>query len=270
LNVAEVEVFGACGPGSAGAGGDPHFKLFSGQSFDFHGHCDLLLLESPSVAGGAGLSVQVRSSPYKEIFSYISEAAVQVGNAVLTIGAGGQHTINGVPQVVGETASLVVDKAHVFPVQSSATWKGRRVYKIHLGDGPDGKEELIIREFKNWITVTFFHPSASNLGSSRGLLGHFPDGAMLGRDGKTIHTSYDAFGQDWQVPPGESLLGPGPFSASCVPLQAQKRRLRRLEEASIAREQAMTVCKHWGDQMEDCINDVQISGDLEMANAGPV
>jgi len=270
MHLAEIQVFGSCGPSSAGAGGDPHFKLFNGVSYDFHGHCDLLLLESPSAADGAGLSVQVRSSPLREVFSYISEAAVKIGDDVLTIGSGGQHTVNGVPQVVGKTASLVADASHVYPVLSSSSKKGRHVYKIHLGDGPHGKEEIDIREYKSWITVTFLHPSASNLGMSTGLLGRFPDGAMLGRDGETIHTSYDAFGQDWQVPPGESLLGPGPFSDSCVPVQAQKRHLRRLEEASITREQAMAVCEHWGDQMEDCINDVQISGDMEMANEGPV
>jgi len=274
MHLAEVQVFGSCGAPSVGAGGDPHIKLFSGEQHDFHGHCDLLLIESPSVADGAGLSIQVRSSPYKEIFSYISEAAIQIGGRVLTIGSGGKHAIDGVPQILGETGSLVVDDLHQHPVQSSATWKGRRVYKIHLGDGPHGKEEIVIREFKNWITVSIIHASAANLEKSKGLLGRFPDGALLGKDGKTIHTSYDDFGQDWQVPPGDSLLGPGPFlDSSCAPLQALKDirlRGRRLGESSITRAQAMEACKHWRSQMENCITDVQVSGDLEMANAGPL
>ena len=274
LTLPEVEIFGACNPASAGAGGDPHFKLFSGKSFDFHGHCDLLLLESPTVADGAGLSIQVRSSPYKEIFSYISEAAIQIGDRVLTIGHGGQHAIDGVPQIVGKTEAMVLDDLHQYPVESSVSKKGRHVYKIHLSHGPHGKEEIDIREFKKWITVTLLHPSAANLGKSQGLLGRFPDGAMLGRDGKTVHTSYDDFGQDWQVPPDKSLLGPGPFlDSSCAPLQALKdrrKRGRRLGESSITRAQAMEVCKHWGNQMEDCINDVQISEDLEMASTVPL
>ena len=259
-------------PPSVGAGGDPHFKLFSGLSFDFHGHCDLLLLDT-TLADGAHLVIHVRSSPFKKIFSYISEAAVRIGDHVLTIGSGGQHAIDGVPQVVGKTGALVVDESHQYPIQSSkAHNKPRHVYKIHLGNGPHGKQEIDIREYKNWITVTILHPSASNLERSKGLLGRFPDGALLGKDGKTIHTSYDDFGQDWQVPPSDSLLGPGPFlDSSCAPLEALKnRRHRRLEESSITRSQAREVCQHWGNQMEDCINDVLVSGDLEMADAGPL
>jgi len=262
-----------CGstPPSPGAGGDPHFKLFNGKSFDFHGHCDLLLLDT-TLADGARLMIQVRSSPYKEIFSYISEAAIQIDDHVLTIGSSGQHSIDGVPQVVGKTEPLAVDEVRRYPVQSSkAKRKPRYVYKIHLGNGPHGKEEIDIREYKNWITISILHPSASNMNKSKGLLGRFPDGALVGKDGKLIHTNYDDFGQDWQVPPGESLLGPGPFSDSCAPSQAlETRRHRRLQESSITRAQATKACEHWGNQMEDCINDVQISGDLEMANAGPV
>jgi len=274
--LAEMEVFGACGPPvSVGAGGDPHIKLFSGASFDFHGHCDLLLLDSPAAANGAGVSIQVRSSPYKETFSYTSAAAIQIGDHVLTIGSNGQHAIDGVPQVVGKTGALVVDKLHQHPVHSSASKKGRHVYKIHLKNGPDhGREEIDVREYKNWITIAIIHPTLANWEKSVGLLGRFPDGALLGRDGKTIHASYVDFGQDWQVAPGDSLLGPGPFlDHSCAPLEAQvklRRIGRRLEESSITRAQAAKACEHWGNQIEDCVNDVQISEDLEMANTMPI
>jgi len=128
-----------------------------------------------------------------------------------------------------------------------------------------------IRECTTWITITVLHPTAANLEKSVGLLGRFPDGALLGRDGKTVHTSFDDFGQDWQAPPGDSLLGPGPFlDNSCAPLQAKKDHLRRLGESSIAKAQAEKACKHWGNQIEDCINDVQISEDLEMAKTLPI
>jgi len=92
---------------AGGTGGDPDFKVstrsesnshsnkpdvphhliflqtWQGYSHDWHGHCDLVLLHAPDFGNGKCLSIHVRSSPYREIFSYISDVAIRIGNAVL-------------------------------------------------------------------------------------------------------------------------------------------------------------------------------------------
>jgi hypothetical protein len=47
--------------GGNGAWGDTHFKTWLGSSFDFHGECDLILIDAPSLEGGRGLKIHVRT-----------------------------------------------------------------------------------------------------------------------------------------------------------------------------------------------------------------
>jgi hypothetical protein len=47
--------------GGNGAWGDTHFKTWLRSSFDFHGECDLILLDAPSFEGGRGLKIHVRT-----------------------------------------------------------------------------------------------------------------------------------------------------------------------------------------------------------------
>jgi len=76
------------GTHSISAGGDPHFCTFRNEHCDFHGHCDLVLLEASHFANGKGLSVHIRSSPFKKIFSYISDVVIRIGNDILEVGGG--------------------------------------------------------------------------------------------------------------------------------------------------------------------------------------
>jgi hypothetical protein len=52
-----------CAPPSGGGGaqGDPHFKTWRGQHFDFHGECDLVLLHSSEFGSGLGLDIHIRT-----------------------------------------------------------------------------------------------------------------------------------------------------------------------------------------------------------------
>ena len=46
----------------------PNFSLLSGKEFDFHGGCDLVLLQNPSFSNGLGLNVHVRTRSVMEGF----------------------------------------------------------------------------------------------------------------------------------------------------------------------------------------------------------
>lgn len=49
------------GGGDGGASGDPHINSWSGQTYDFHGGCDLVLLQDPDFANGLGLNIHIRT-----------------------------------------------------------------------------------------------------------------------------------------------------------------------------------------------------------------
>jgi hypothetical protein len=258
------------------AGGDPHFKLWSGTSYDFHGHCDLLLIESLTFANGAGLTIHIRSSPYRQIYSYISEAAVKIGTAVLWVGPGGKHSINNVPQQIGQTQAMIVSDELQYSITSSVTKRGRFVFKIHIGNEQQGnKEEIILRQYNNWITVNIMNPTETDFQSSYGLLGRFPDGALLGRDGSSIHANYIDFGSDWVIDSEKAdrlLSQPNPFPGKCHLASLEKVRIgrRRLEQSLVSVEEAQKACAHWGDQVDNCVSDVLLLGDLTLAEDGPL
>jgi len=260
-------------PAPGGAGGDPHFKTWHGAQYDFHGHCDLVLLNAPHVADGhrkanQGLSIHIRSSSFKTFFSYISDVAIRIGDDVLEVGNQGKHYVNGVPQTVGATEDLAGYRVS----SSKAKNKPRHVYKIHL----DGyKEEIDIREYKDWISISILHATRKNFGTSSGLMGRFEDGAWVSRDNITIHKDMNEYGQDWQVRgavDGFLFRVPSPHPKQCELLSKanKKIRLRRLEESTISQEEAMQACAHWGSEIMDCVFDVRASGDLGVASNGPI
>jgi len=247
---------------TGGAGGDPHFTTWHGKTFDFHGHCDLVLLHSEAFGG---LDIHIRSAPLRDVFSFISHAAVRLGNDILEVASEGKHYINGVLQEIGTNGTL---SGHL--VTSSVNKKQRYTFKVKL----EGKTEVILRLYKDWISITVMHAHEEDFGDSVGLMGTFQAAVWLGRDGSTVHEDIAHFGRDWRVEgdkDGVLFLEPSPFPDHCdEPEESDEiraRRRRRLAEATISHEEAMGVCEKYGDKakVENCVADVQISGDLEMA-----
>merc|ERR1719491_2267566 len=76
--------------------GDPHFKTWSGESYDFHGICDLVLLKNAQF-DGVGMDIHIRSKKMQERFSYVDGASVRIGDDTLEVKGGeeGGYWING-------------------------------------------------------------------------------------------------------------------------------------------------------------------------------
>mmetsp|Transcript_1791 Transcript_1791/g.3945 ORF Transcript_1791/g.3945 Transcript_1791/m.3945 type:complete len:509 (-) Transcript_1791:98-1624(-) len=263
---------------TGGAGGDPHITSWSGHRFDYHGHCDLLLFHSPHFGQGhttqphdQGLSVHIRSAPYKVMFSYISDIAIQIGDSILEIGSNGEHYVDGELQQVGSTQKL-----GGYNVGSKHTKNGRYVYHVHLGDNREKKyhgQELTIREYKEWITISVHHPSTKDFVDTIGLMGSYPHGTWLGRDGITLHNNVNDFGSDWIVLPdvdGHLFREQSPFPDKCeVTSTLEKTSRRRLSASSVTKAQALEACAKLvpTEALEGCIMDVLIADDLDMAEA---
>ena len=215
-----------------------------------------------------GLAIHIRSAPYREVFSYISDIAIQIGDQILESGAGGKHSLNGEPQALGATERLAG-----YQVRSEQTEKGRYIYSVRIGNGQENHyhgQELFIREYKDWISISLLHAKPADFRGSIGLMGSYPLATWYGRDGVTIHTDMNEFGSDWIIQgdvDGFLFQEPSLFPDKCaLPSQDASTKRRRLHESSFTRAEALEACAHWPPEaIEDCVMDVLVADDLGMA-----
>jgi len=239
--------------------GDPHFKTWADQWYDFHGECDLVFLENPLFRPETAMDIHIRTKA-RYGYSHIESVALKLGEDVLEVSAWGQYFVNSV-----EHADLPAKLDTDYPVTYEMLSKKEHVYNVDLGDG----KLIVIRSFKDIVSVDVVNATWTDFGESKGLMGSFGYGKWLGRDGALIADANE-FGQEWQVLSTDAQL----FETDRVPQHpvkcnmqnAHKKESRRLGE-SIAEEAAELACAHW-DQKELCIYDVMATGDLELAQAG--
>jgi hypothetical protein len=105
-----------------------------------------------------------------------------------------------------------------------------------------------------------------------GLMGSFPTGEKMARDGKTIMSDTNTFGQEWQVRVNEPKLfhkveGPQ-FPETCQMPTSAQRRERRLREGSLDLDDAKVACARVSpEDMDACIFDVLATNDKDIAGS---
>lgn len=221
----------------------------------------MVMLDAPDFDNGSGLLVHVRTSIRYE-YSYIESVAVKIGNDILEVGSWGDYFLNGV------SAAEVPNKLSRFPVSYAAGYDQKEhALEIDL----DGKSKIVVKSFKDMLSVMFLDATKSDFGNSVGLMGSFSDGSKIARDGKSVLNDVNAFAQEWQVLADEPKL----FQTIRLPQHPEKcimpevKKTQRRLGASIAREAAEKACAHWKeDEKEACVYDVLATGDLETARAG--
>jgi hypothetical protein len=244
------------------ANGDPHFKTWSGGHFDFHGECDLVLLQSEIFGSGLGLDLHIRTTARRDM-AYISSAALRIGTDVLEVESKGVYFLNGV-------AGADLSEISGFPLTHTQVNDHQHEFVVDLG----GRERLKIKTFKDLVSVLIEDGKGKHFGDSVGLMGDFEMGRMLARDGETVLDEPNAFGQDWQVLDAEPKLFqtnrfPQHPNVCTMPTPVQTSQLRRrLSESTKDELAAENACAHWGDGKDDCVFDVLATGDLELAQAG--
>jgi hypothetical protein len=251
-------------PGGGGSQGDPHFKTWRAQHFDYHGECDLILLQSATFESGLGLDVHIRTK-IRNGMSFISSAALRIGTDVLEVASQGVYYLNGVAG-----ANLPAEFAGFAFSHTQPTDK-QHVFDVHLG----GREHIKIKTYKDFVSVLIEQGQSKHFGDSVGLMGDFEMGQMIARDGETVLDDVNAYGQEWQVLDTEPTLFqtarfPQHPQVCTVPAPVEESRglRRRLSESSIEEHAAEKACAHWGERKDDCIFDVLATGDLDMATAG--
>jgi hypothetical protein len=250
--------------GGGGGQGDPHFKTWRGQHYDFHGECDLVLAQNKAFESGLGFDVHIRTQMRRDM-AYISGAVLRIGSDVLEVESRGVYYLNGV-----ENAELP-SKFAGFEFLYTHPTNDQHVFEVYLG----GRERIKIKTYKDFVSVLFEQAQREHFGDSSGLMGDFTYGVKLSRDGKSVMNVVNDFGQEWQVLDTEPTL----FQEARFPQYPQKCTMpsakatsmlrRRLSESSDDILAAEKACAHWGDEgKDDCVFDVLTTGDLEMASAG--
>ena len=244
-------------PNGNGVSGDPHFKTWSGHKFDYHGACDLVLLQNPSFNQKQGMDIHVRTKHIREL-SYVSSAAVRIGDDILEVHSD-KYFVNGI-----ENAELPITVGG-FELTRKVVNDHQLTYIVHANN-----QNIVVKTWKQFVSVKIEHATHEDFGESVGLMGSFGTGHMFARDGITVmEHDVNAFGQEWQVMPWEAQLfqtveGPQ-FPSQCAVLKKTTRR-RRLGEVS--EEQAAQACADVAVEDRDlCIYDVMATNDMTMAGA---
>jgi len=246
-----------------GVEGDPHFKSWNGEKFDFHGVCDLVLLHNAAFGDGVGLDIHVRTRKMLQ-WSYIDVAVARIGKDVLEVkgGVDGGFWINGV-QGNGNEDKLMVSG---YEIRYNLLNEKSQKLVIDLGDG-DG---IVFKTWNSFVSVSIEKPKDEKFVGSVGLMGSFPEGLKIGRD-NTIIEEINDFGQNWQVLSTEPKLfrnldGPQHPQQCEIPSSVDMR--RRLAASLVSVEEAKKACASVsGEDMDLCIFDVMATNDRLSAGA---
>ena len=153
----------------------------------------------------------------------------------------------------------------------------RKEAKIYLQNS--GKEILSLSTYYDFVKVDLnTQGSADHYKGSNGLLGRFPDGKRVARDGKTFIEDVNAYGEEWQVTPSEPklfhsydedwVIPAGQTCAMPVMTETQTNLRKRRLANGIPMEDAKEACAHLesADEIKACIFDVIATQDTNMAS----
>jgi len=234
--------------------GDPHFRTWTGEGYDFHGICDLVFLESPS----HNLTVHVRTTQ-RYHYSFVSSAAVSLNGQVMEFSSYGVVSQDGVFETDDTQLPATFGGA---PLRLMASDKKTHTYMIELADGSG----LEVKSYKDMVGIKVIG-DRKVWADSRGVMGSAKTGEKLGRDGVTVIEDNNMFGMEWQVSADEAML----FETAREPQAPQNCRIpevaaegRRLGH-SMARAEAEEACANWHMNKEACISDVMTTGDKDLA-----
>ena len=179
------------------------------MSFDYHGECDLVMLSSPSFAKGSGLSVHIRTTRMDGkllSYSYISGAAVGIGNNALEVRRDGSLLVNG-KRNVNIDASLPTEFA-TYPFTKNMIGKKKKITQYVLNLTDTNNKPMGITIHANPKTKMLFVKIDGDFHDGIGLLCNpLAGNRLLGRDSiADMSEELDKYGEEWQVRDTEQKL----------------------------------------------------------------
>jgi len=261
---------------------------WSGERYDFHGVCDLVLLHNPDFEDGLGMYIHIRTTKTRR-WSQVSVAVVKIGSDSLEVSGDRERNMYWINKIQGKEQiprlfvdpnsgeTLLPQTLAGYAIKFQQLVDNQRKFVVDLRDNSSGKkkgegEKIIIKTWHGMIRLDVIGHSTKNFGSSLGLMGSFGKGLKLARDGRSVINNTNDFGQEWQVLPSESNLfhiADGPQApAKCeIPSRTQLR--RHLAESEVSRESAEAACAKVTnkDDFDMCIFDVMVTNDQNIAGA---
>jgi len=259
--------------------GDPHLQTWTGQRYDFHGLCDLVLLKNPSFRDGLGMNIHMRTKKTGQ-WSYISSAVLSIGNHTLEVMSdhkgGMKYWINAQENIRLEDGGGLCGDG-VFPIDLKQLFRHQWELSVSLNHQHHKSSKIIFSTFKSFVNVEVSHPMDSDFRDSLGLMGQYRTGLKLGRDSSTLmDEDMNAFGQEWQVQANEPMYfhnidGPQAPKRCDIPSVASKTNTvrRRLGEQIVSEDEAKSACAavNGKDDFDACVFDVLATNDMEMSLA---
>lgn len=262
----------------AGSNGDPHFKTWQNEHFEYHGQCDLVLANDPNFANGLGMDVHIRTKLVRH-WSFIKNAVIRIGNDILEIEGSAlesdpetHYWVN--YEYQGKLVEFAGFPVKIFSQQGTAVTKNR--IEIDLDSVYPG-QNIVLSTYKEFVKVSFENASEESFGKSVGMLGDFTTGKTLARDGVTVLNDFTELGHEWQVLPSDKHffheVSAPQFPDKCIdpedPRGDRRRPRRRLDGSSVSEEEAEAACAGLRDALDrkDCVYDILATQDLGMAGA---
>lgn len=254
-------------------GGDPHLLTYDGTAYDYHGQCDLVMAQSSLFGNGIGLRVYARTAIIDDMWSLISNAAIQIGNETIEMTNDGTIYYN----------QMNVNDLELLPTTFYDKYNITKTIQM-IGDNPklninvklydEGKQKIRLTLFKRLLSI---HVGAVEH-DLNGMLGHRLYDGMIGRDGTTILSKPNDLAQEWQVRDNEPML----FHSVRVPQypercllpssnmleHQQQRRALRSEHHYDHHRRATEACSDITDIRKKlfCIDDIILTGDVDLAH----
>ena len=231
----------------------------------FQGECDLVLVHSETFHN-EGLDLQLRTT-IKDDYSYVEAVALRLGQYVLEFRKE-SVSIDGV-DLKDEDLPVTFGMKHTYDLtyRTEPNRQGtreKRFYMLQLGD--DSSMELKFYRHFGSVSISG-HPN--DFGDAFGMSGSFPDGDMLGRDGRSMKKN-DNYGFEWQVDPvhdpilfRDARAPQLPFEQCRMPTATRTYRRKLRGASKLLYKQAKKACHaQKGADLEACIDDVLAVGDV--------
>jgi len=130
---------------TSGAKGDPHITTWTGERYDFHGICDLVLLYNPKFDKNLGMYIHIRSKKTRR-WSYIAATVIKIGSDSLEVSGDRKKNLYWINKQQGPEN---VPAFFVDPVDSSftllmATLSGYAIKYQHINENNEQSRQFVV------------------------------------------------------------------------------------------------------------------------------
>ncbi|CAJ1954204.1 unnamed protein product [Cylindrotheca closterium] len=260
-------------PSKSESNGDPHFRTWKNEHFEFHGQCDLVMTKVKNFASKEGIDLEIHlRTNMVRYWSYIKTAAIRIGNDILEV-EGSVDKEDGI-----DKRHYHINFDHLGPLTHLGGYPvtispRNNKYTIDL-DKDYPAQSIEIKTFKEFVGVKIIGATEESFGNAVGITGDFNTGNTYARDGSTVLHDFNELGLEWQVLPSDGKLfheiAKPQFPELCyLPEDPRGDRARRLAESDITEEAAEAACAGLKNDFDrkGCVYDILATQDMDMVGA---